>query len=96
MTVLIQGALFMAAALAYTAWSADGVSERDVRALWFFCGFSFKFPTFLLTSLEKSGTLDREGTIVTHLFFRMADSFSGVVPHFHHPGERLHENKAET
>jgi len=41
MTVLIQGALFMAAALAYTAWSADGVSERDVRALWFFCGFSF-------------------------------------------------------
>ncbi len=41
MNMLVWGALAMAAGLAYAAWSADGASERDVRALWFFCGFSF-------------------------------------------------------
>ena len=41
MTSLTWGLLAIAVALAYTAWSADGASERDVRALWFCCGFSF-------------------------------------------------------
>ncbi|MFD1711669.1 hypothetical protein ACFSF0_13705 [Ottowia flava] len=43
MNLLIWGSLAMAFALAYTAWAAarDGTNERDVKALWCFCGFSF-------------------------------------------------------